>query len=100
MMLPGISSPLRLLDCLEGVLYVSFTFEKGFVSFLSEKLGVVGRLSNAATLPAPASTPPIDAVADDEGRRGVLGRDDVIEVKLGLNREMKSGRLIVENPEG
>ena len=100
MMLPGMSSPLRLFDCLEGVLYVSLVFENGFVSFFSVKLGVVGRLLSAGLLPALASPPPPKGVAmEDEGRRGVLGRDDGIEVKLGLKREMKSGRLTVENPE-
>lgn len=99
-MLPGMSSPLRLFDCLEGVLYVSLVFENGFVSFFSVKLGVVGRLLSTGLLPALASPPPPKEVAmEDDGRRGVLGRDDGTEVKLGLKREMKSGRLTVENPE-
>ena len=110
MMLPGMSSPLRLLDCLEGVLYVSLAFENGFVSFFSVKLGVEGRLMSTGLLPALASAPPMvaavpppppkEAAMEDEGRKGVLGRDDGIEAKLGLKREMKSGRLTVENPEG
>lgn len=101
MMLPGMSSPLRLLDCLEGVLYVSLGFENGFVSFFSVKLGVVGRLLSTEEFPVLASIPPPNPVTrEDEGRRGVLGSDDAIGVKLGLKREMKSGRLTVENPEG
>lgn len=74
--------------------------ENGFVSFFSVKLGVVGRLLSTGLLPALASPPPPKEVAmEDDGRRGVFGRDDGIEVKLGLKREMKSGRLTVENPE-
>mgnify|MGYP003262802013 CR=1 FL=1 len=83
MILPGISSPLRLLVGLEGlvgVLYVSLILEKGFVGFFSLNVGVVGLMSATVWI-------------------GVLGTVDAPVVKFGLNREMKSGRFIAGNPE-